>query len=273
MSAQQLPSLSSSQVIELQDALLANADRLLVSALDVLELGDVGLARSLAILAMEESGKAIALHERRVAMAFVPEGEPFVNEELASLWSSHARKLNLVHGFLVEERYWFDVEPSDPEANEAVLGTIEEWSRGHNHLKQRGFYVDVDPTGGVLAPTDATDRESVAAVISHVHQIGWQLRLGEHIEAKCREEAARAVPPASDVEIEAMRATLSGVPSGDVDDVIDAMRRGRPARRLDNDGYRLQLPATGHPFENVGRPGYEAQTRELIRLAGELDGR
>lgn len=66
--------LQPSRVVEIQDALLANTDRLLTSALAVLGLGNVGLARSLAILAMDESGKAIAIHERRVEMAYAPEG-------------------------------------------------------------------------------------------------------------------------------------------------------------------------------------------------------
>ncbi len=74
-----LPDLSPAQVVAVQDSLLANADRLLTSALAVLELGNVGLARSLAILGMEESGKAIAMHERRVQMAYAPEGQPFVH--------------------------------------------------------------------------------------------------------------------------------------------------------------------------------------------------
>lgn len=52
MPVPKLPNLSPTQVVELQDALLANADRLLTSALAVLDLGNVGLARSLAILAM-----------------------------------------------------------------------------------------------------------------------------------------------------------------------------------------------------------------------------
>ncbi|WP_199562030.1 AbiV family abortive infection protein [Micromonospora deserti] len=89
-------------MVELQDALLANADRLLTAALAVLDLGNVGLARSLAILAMEESGKAIAIHERRVEMAYAPEGEPFVNARLENLWASHQEKLELVHRFLAE---------------------------------------------------------------------------------------------------------------------------------------------------------------------------
>lgn len=49
-------------VQELEDALLSNADRLLTSALAVLEADNVALSRSLVILALEESGKAIGLH-------------------------------------------------------------------------------------------------------------------------------------------------------------------------------------------------------------------
>lgn len=77
MPGRKLPGLSSAQVVQLQDALLANADALLTSALAVLDLRHVALARSLAILGLEEFGKAIAIHERRVQMAHAPEGEPF----------------------------------------------------------------------------------------------------------------------------------------------------------------------------------------------------
>ena len=109
-----LPDLSPNQVVEVQNALLATADRLLTAALAVLDLGNVGLARSLAILGMEESGKAIAVHQRRVEMAYAPEGEPFMNEGLSELWASHQTKLELVHGFLVAKQYWFGAAPPDP---------------------------------------------------------------------------------------------------------------------------------------------------------------
>jgi hypothetical protein len=82
------------------------------------------------------------------------------------------------------------------------LGAIEAWVTGHNTLKQRGFYVDVDPQGDVLTPAGVPDGESLRQVIAQVHQIGWQLRLGEHIEAKRQHEAAGAVPPAREAEIE-----------------------------------------------------------------------
>ncbi len=196
MPERKLPDLSSAQVVQLQDALLANADALLTSALAVLDLGHVALARSLAILGLEDSGKAIAIHERRVQMAHAPEGEPFRCVNLDELWASHQKKLELVHNFLVEERYWFGAEPSDPAENLGYLGTIKAWSRRHDRLKQRGFYVGLSKTGAVMTPADVADEESLADVIRHVHQIGWQLRLGEHIEGKQQDQQEQGSPSA-----------------------------------------------------------------------------
>ena len=121
-------------MVKLQDALLANADALLTSALAVLDLGQVALARSLAILGLEESGKAIAVHERRVEMTSAPEGEPFRCSWLDELWASHQRKLKKVHGFLLLEPYWFG-EPPDYDENAAFLGTIRGWARRHDRSK------------------------------------------------------------------------------------------------------------------------------------------
>lgn len=237
-----LPPLTPSQVVHLQDQLLANADRLLMSALALLDLGNLGLARSLAILGLEESGKAVAIHERRIGMAYEPDGTPFTNDQLKSLWRSHSDKLKLVHHFLVEEEYWFDTVPPNPAENATWLGEIEKWTKDHNTLKQRGFYVDVDADGEVLTPEDSGDAESLRLVIQHVHQIGWQLRLGEHIIAKQQEQMAQ-IAAGSDVGLE-----------------------------LHNDAYRIRLPAAGSdPFANLGKPGYEAETRELLRLAAEAD--
>jgi hypothetical protein len=172
-----------------------------------------------------------------------------------------------------EERYWFGTEPADPEANLAYLGTIRAWARRHNKLKQRGLYVDIDEVGGVLAPTDVADRESLLDVLSHVHQIGWQLRLGEHIEATRQAEEAREVQPRSEAQIEEMREMFSGLPEPD-EAFYESLRQGWQGRRLNNEGYRLHLPDTGsNPFENLGKPGHEAASRELMRLCEELDQR
>lgn len=222
---------------------MANADRLLSCSLAVLGLDKVGLARSLAILGMEESGKAIVIHERRVQMAYAPEGEPFVNARLENLWASHQEKLELVHSFLTEERYWFATEPADPEANLAYLGTIKRWTRRHDKLKQRGFYVDVDKAGDVLAPTGASAREPLIDVISHVHQIGWQLRLGEHIEAKQQAEEARGVPSRSEADIKEMCEMFSDLPVLDSDvEFHELMRRGG---RAEVEQRRLPPPLAG----------------------------
>jgi AbiV family abortive infection protein len=139
MAVRELPDLSPQQVVRLQDALLANADSLLTSALAVLDLGHVALARSLAILGLEESGKAIAIHERRIAMGYADEGWSFRCDWLDQLWASHEKKLEIVHRFLVEERYSFDSQPPDPGENAARLGTIQAWARRHDRSKQRGF--------------------------------------------------------------------------------------------------------------------------------------
>lgn len=102
MDIRKLPDLTPAQVVALMDALLANADTLLTTALTVLEKGQVPLARSLAILGMEESGKAIAVHERRVEMTAAPDGEPFRCAALDQLWGSHHRKLEKVYDCLEE---------------------------------------------------------------------------------------------------------------------------------------------------------------------------
>ncbi|MGY2060155.1 AbiV family abortive infection protein [Nocardia gipuzkoensis] len=271
MPTPRLSDLTPTQVVQVQDALLQNADNLLNSAIAVLELGNAGLARSLAILALEESGKAIAIHQRRVEMAYEPEGTPFVNQPLRQLWGRHEEKLRRVHRFLVQEDYWFDVAPPDPDANLAILGTIEEWSKNQNVVKQKGFYVDVEE-GVIVSPSDEVDEQGLRDIIGRVHQIGWQLRLGEHIEAKQQAECAESTPPASPENIEAIRKLLMNAMGNDGFDetTLDVLRHGGPGMTLNNEAYRLHLPSPGSdPFESMGKPGYEAQTRELLRLGEE----
>lgn len=266
---QHLPAdLSPAQVVALQDALLTNADRLLQAAIAMLESDNVPLARSLAILGMEESGKAIALHERRVGMAYAPEGEAFVDQRLRDLWGQHSLKLEVVHAFLVDEEYWFDVEPPDPEENARVLGTIQEWQVQLNVIKQRGFYVDVTADGEPVTPQETADADAVRAVIRHVHQIGWQLRLGEHIEGKRQLQRQRDVLPGSEEEIERTRRLKESVDPEIVERIVESMREGSKGEYLNNSGYGFILPE--NPFETVGRPGYEAQDRELLALMDEL---
>ncbi|HEY3546152.1 MAG TPA: AbiV family abortive infection protein [Propionicimonas sp.] len=283
MAVRRLPDLAPEQVTRLQDALLANADALLRSALAVLDLGQVALARSLAILGLEESGKAIAVHERRVAMGSAPDGATFRCDWLDELWASHEKKLQTVHRFLVMEPYWFDVQPPDPEQNAAYLGTINSWSRRHDRSKQRGFYVELGRTGEVMTPEDVADEAALREVIARVNQIGWQLRLGEHLEGKRQDEQEAGVPPASDDDFawfdqlgEADDGDGGGDGGGDDRDfraeLRQSMREGIPGEPLPNAAYRFNPSGTDKSsFRNLGRPGYEAETRELLNLAGQLD--
>jgi len=273
MPRRSLPPLSPDQVIALFDALLTNADALLRSADVILQDGQVQLARSLAILGLEESGKAIALHDRRVAMAYRPEGESFVDEQLAQLWLSHRKKLETVHRFLLEERYWFGTGPTEP-TPDLVMSTIVDWADEKNDHKQQGFYVDVDlGTGVARGPQDPVDPVAVADVLDRVHQIGWQLRLGQHIEASRQDGEAKGVEPASEDMLADWTKSLhdGGVEPEHLSLIIDGMREGVPGRALNNDGYRYVLPGPdASAFENVGKPGYEAQDRELRRLWREV---
>lgn len=275
MAIRRLPDLSPEQVIRLQDALLENADKLLESALTILELGHVSLARSLAILGLEESGKAIAVHERRVELGHATNSEKFRCDWLDELWSSHEKKLEAVHRFLVNEPYWFDTEEPDSDETAAYLGTIKSWSRRHDRSKQRGFYVDLSKTGAVMAPPDVADESALRKVLARVHQIGWQLRLGEHIEGKLQDQQEAGVPAMSDEDL----AWFDDAGEDSEDEAIhielkQALKEGTPGSVLTNAAYRFNPSGEERaPFRNLGKPGYEAETRELMGLAQRIDQR
>jgi hypothetical protein len=133
--------------------------------------------------------------------------------------------------------------------------------------------VDFNARDGVLAPDTDGDEESLRLVIDHIHQIGWQLRLGEHIVAKQQEESARAIPPPAEDDIARTRQTLvdAGVGESMLEGICDALAQGRDAIVLNNNGYRHRLRSPeSNPFATLGQRGYEAQTRELQRMAEEI---
>jgi len=273
MTVRRLPDLTPTQVVRLQDALLANADTLLKSALAVLDLGHVALAQSLAILGLEESGKAIAVHSRRVSMGYLPSGETFRCEQIDFLWASHERKLESVYRFLVDEPYWFGVEPADPEENAGYLGTIKAWSRRYDRTKQRGFYVDLDKTGELMAPSGVADEDALREVVARVHQIGWQLRLGEHIEGKRQDEQEAGIPAMDEDDLDWLDAVANDETTEQfLAELAQSMNEGVSGGPLPNAKYRFNQPgADRSPFCNLGKPGYEAETREIMRLAKRVD--
>lgn len=90
-------------------------------------------------------------------------------------------------------------------------------------------------------------------MISHVHQIGWQLRLDEHIEATRQAERANGVPPAAEEDIEWMRDALSAVGDDEyAESLLESMREGTPGKRLNTDTYRLKYLPPQAP-----RPGQQ----------------
>jgi hypothetical protein len=166
------------------------------------------------------------------------------------------------------------LEPSDPAENAAYLGTIKSWTRRNDRSKQRGFYVELGRTGEVLTPSDIADASALREVIARVHQIGWQPRLGEHIEGKRQDEKEHGSPAMTDEDLN----WLDGPHDGDVDagdfkvELRESLKAGVPGEPLPNVTYRFNLPdADENPFRNVGKPGYEAETRELLRLAWEVE--
>lgn len=275
MPTRALPNLSPDRVIELMDALLANAARLLRASVAVYETGDFALAHSLAVLAIEESGKAIAVHERRIAMVRLPQGEPFRCNDLDELWANHDRKLQKVYDFLVREDYWFDTEPSDPDANARLLGSMRAWSRRQNRAKLHGLYVDIGKTGDLLEPATDKDDGDFADVIARVHQIGWQIRLGEHIEGKAQDQREAGVAPSRKSSLAFHRAANRESVDEQVRETLREIAawalEGTPGEELNNAEYRFNPPgADRSPFRNVGNRGYEAETLELAALANAL---
>jgi AbiV family abortive infection protein len=176
------------QVEDLYDATLSNAFFLGQDAIVLLESGSVGRARALAVLSLEECGKAIMLHEAKVRSFALELPNPVLDDSFWKDWKTHLPKLRHVREFLIQNKYWFDVRPPGP--NEFVLGPVDEYlaeldrfAADGDTSKLRGLYVDVDPaTGKVVSPADEASAEDVSELLRMAHQIGWQLRLGDHIE-------------------------------------------------------------------------------------------
>ncbi|GHG04017.1 hypothetical protein GCM10017567_20010 [Amycolatopsis bullii] len=105
-----------------------------------------------------------------------------------------------------------------------------------------------------------TSNRPVTEVICQVPPSGWQLRLGEHIFAKQQAEMADPVPRASEDRIEQARSRYSSVPGIDAT-VVEEI--SAPSAR----GNRLRLPEPEAILCEYGKPGCEAETRELLRLS------
>jgi AbiV family abortive infection protein len=186
------------EVEALYDATLSNAFYLTQDANVLLEKGSTGRAHALAILALEECGKAILIHNAKVASHNRQLPDPELDDTFWQSWRTHQPKLRAVREFLIQNRYWFDYQP--PEPDELLLGSVEDYlaeldrfAKEGDSSKQRGLYVGVDPaTGKPVSPLDESGLDEVVEILRMAHQIGWQLRLGDHIEFVTTERSTGA---------------------------------------------------------------------------------
>lgn len=233
ITSQELPdSLTAAEVIELTDILLSNANSLRTSALVMLEKDTVPVARLLAILCVDTSGKAIALHERRTEMGYRPEGEPFVSSDLVAIWQARDRTFKLVHDFLEAEEYSFNMWPPNEEERGQIRTTLANLGI---HIQRT---VNEENTIGA-----AEGAQNIRRVLEYTEQIGWQLRLGEHIEARRRERVE--------------------------EELAAYLRLGKQGKKFNNVDYLFDFPED--PFEKMGKKGHEAQDRSLTNLRNAID--
>ena len=175
------------QTEALYDAALSNAYRLCVDALLLLDAGSTGRARALSVLGLEEAGKAVLIQEAKIASFRRGERDPVLDEEFWHAWNHHHPKLRAVRRFVLDEHYWFGDGP--PDTHELLLGPIEEYTadldrfaQNGNASKLAGLYVDVDRSTGKPLTPNQVDADAIRPTIAVCHQIGWQIRLGDHIE-------------------------------------------------------------------------------------------
>lgn len=138
-------------------AAIHNAHRLLRDGWFLLEAGSYPTAQSLAVLALEEAGKAVACH--RIAGA----------DEQANTRSQFVRQLTLHTAKLQRARNFLDLLDALPAGGMAdtqaeYLEKLISQARDDNDNKMRGFYVDLDDTDQVRTPEDVSNDEARLAL-------------------------------------------------------------------------------------------------------------
>jgi AbiV family abortive infection protein len=189
------------QVEDLYDEVLSNAFHLSQDARRLLEAGLTGHARALAVLALEECGKAIMMHEAKLASFRRRDADPLLDGTFWRHWKTHWPKLRAVRDFIIREEYWFGVE--SPVVDELLLGDVDEylaeldrWAAQGDSSKLHGLYVDVDPaTGRVITPAAQNGASEVAELLEIAHQVGWQTLLGDHIQFVAAPRDDASIPP------------------------------------------------------------------------------
>lgn len=165
-------------------------------------------------------------------MGYRPEGEPFVSSDLVAIWQARDRTFKLVHDFLEAEEYSFNRWPPNEEERGQIRTT----------LANLGIHIQrtVNEENTIGADEGA---QNIRRVLEYTEQIGWQLRLGEHIEARRRERVE--------------------------EELAAYLRLGKQGKKFNNVAYLFDFPE--NPFEKMGKKGHEAQDRSLTNLRNAID--
>jgi AbiV family abortive infection protein len=146
-------------------ALMDNATALIADARVLLGVGSVGRSRSLTVLAQEELGKALWIYETFSEAWNAGDKVPRAIDQLAADGRSHTRKY--LEAFLYGDElagFWGDYsaldQRRDGESWEDMFARrrseAEAAARLANVQKQGGFYVDLDASGTIRSPLDAS---------------------------------------------------------------------------------------------------------------------
>lgn len=104
-------------------------------------------------------------------------------------------------------------------------------------------------------------------IVPNLSQRVWPAQLPS--DRKRRLEQEREVPPASDEEVDRTRAALRCVDPQLAKRILESRGEDKKGEADDLAAYAFHLPE--NPFETVGRPGYEAEERELAALVERLE--
>jgi len=183
---------------EFWKALMDNASCLVADARLLLEAGSFGRARSLTILAQEELGKALWIHDEFEAAWSCGLQDARTVERLREHGRRHIQKyLDAATSGRELAAFWGDFSNFEPPSGETPMeaatrlraedesrqAKAEKSAREANIDKQNGFYVDRDEQGHVLSPSEI-GAGAVEAEMQRAAQVIEMLLIKDHTRMK-----------------------------------------------------------------------------------------
>lgn len=142
-------------------AAIGNADRLIQDAAALLESGSAPTAHSLAVLGLEEVGKAIAC-----TLTDLDDDTTLTRQKFLGELRSHNAKLQRLRNFVDLLNAFIGFVASGGhitgmgESKETYAGRLKQAAQNDHVRKLRGFYVDLSDDDRVETPADVTDDEA-----------------------------------------------------------------------------------------------------------------